>query len=102
MQSDEVVENAWTRARCTCECDHTAHAHAARCGTALLWEQRGTAMPGGWEAVTNGHKAVGGWAAVQACRILCWSCYQKVTTAGAKRHGTAQIGVADAYHPDRR
>jgi len=89
MPSDEVVENAWTRARCTCECDHATHAHAARCGTALVWEQRGTAMPEGWKAV-------------QTCHILCWSCYQKVTTAAAKRHGTAQTGVADAHHPDRR
>ena len=101
MPSDEVVENAWTRARCTCECDHATHAHAARCGTALVWEHRGMAVPGGWETVTNGPKGLAGWHAVQASRTLCWSCYQKATNA-ARKQVPADPGATDAHHPDRR
>ena len=102
MRSDEMVENAWTRARATCECDCPAHSHADRCGTALVWEQRGKSGPGGWEAVNTGHKSVGDWQAVQACRIFCWGCYQKATTDAARRHIPAQPGAADAHDSDRR
>ena len=102
MQSDETVENAWTRARSQCECVHTAHSHAARCGTVLVWERRGKGVAGGWEAVNNGHKSVGGWEAVKASRILCWDCNRKATADAARQHVTGHTGAADAHHPDRR
>ncbi len=83
MQSDETVENAWTRARC--ECEHNSHAPAHRCGTPLVWAQRGQTVSGGWEALHNGHKNLGGWEAVTQCQILCWACDAKVTAAATQR-----------------
>jgi len=77
VQSDETVENAWTRARARCEGRH--------CGTPLVWALRGEAASGGWEALHNGHKNLGGWAAVNQCQILCWACYTKATAAATQR-----------------
>jgi hypothetical protein len=80
MHSDEVVENAWLRARAQCECERAAHAgHAGRCTTLLQWTARGIEhKEGAWEAHRTGDPRLGGWEAANACAVLCWACYQQV------------------------
>ncbi len=89
MLSDEIVENAWMRARSRCECERGGHGHDHRCGNGLVWGQRGipTAL-GGWEALTHGDPKLGGWMAVNQSEILCWACYMEVIA-------TQNAGVRD-------
>ena len=84
MYSDDVVENAWMRARAQCECVREAHGgHAGRCTTLLRWTARGTDHKNGaWEAHVIGDPRLGGWEAVNAWEILCWTCYQQVWGMG--------------------
>ncbi len=89
MYTDEVVENAWMRARSRCECARDGHAHQGRCGKPLVWTHQGKGTTvGGWQARRNGSKRLGGWEAVNQCEILCWACYQAV--AGASAVGDAR------------
>jgi hypothetical protein len=84
MYADEIVENAWMRARARCECERRAHPHPRRCNHPLVWENRGQATTlGGWQAYVTGDPQLGGWEAVNQCEILCWACYTAVQgTAG--------------------
>ncbi len=79
MFSDEVIENAWTRAQGRCECAERSHPHPSRCGKPLDWAQRGCAgRAAAWEALQAGPKNLGGWQAVHQTRILCCECYEQV------------------------
>ncbi len=86
MLTDDIVENAWTRAQGRCECAERSHHHPSRCGKPLDWAQRGKAThAAAWEALQNGPKTLGGWEAVNQTRILCWACY--ATTTGSRSQG---------------
>jgi hypothetical protein len=81
MSSDEVVENAWMRARGRCECERVSHGsrHVSRCNTPLLWTARGTEhRMGAWEAFRTAEPTRGSWEAVNRCEILCWACFRQV------------------------
>ncbi len=76
MISDEILENAWMRARAECECRAKGHGHGLRCAEPLFWEQRGeSGERGAWEVLKTG-PARAGWQAVNQCVIVCWRCYQ--------------------------
>ncbi len=86
MFSDEIVENAWMRARSCCECERAPHGHRHRCGKPLVWPHQGKATTlGGWQAVRTGDPTAGGWDAVNACEILCWACYRAVMAEAAQK-----------------
>ena len=76
MNSDEVIENAWMRARAECECRAKGHGHGSRCAVSLVWTHRGE--PGGWEVFKKKGPDRAGWQAVNQCVILCWHCYQQL------------------------
>jgi len=76
--SDEVVEQAWTRAGGKCECRRTTHEHTGRCNKTLSWENHGCAN-GGWGAWEAHHRVSvdsGGSDTLSNCEILCCDCHQ--------------------------
>lgn len=54
FSADETYR-AWMKAGGRCQCHHPGHGHdTVRCNRPLLWQNRGIAAPGGWEAVPPG------------------------------------------------
>jgi hypothetical protein len=82
---DQAVEDAWVRVGGRCEGTHALRDRHLRRGAVLAWERRGGPHAGEWQAHSTGDPALGGWEAVNQCRILCWSCYAEIT--GEKRTG---------------
>jgi len=73
--SEDVIEQAWNRARATCECKSWTHNHGStRCNIRLSKYVRGKAGEGGWEA--HRIKRSGG-DELSNCEILCWSCHKR-------------------------
>jgi hypothetical protein len=91
MYSDEVVENAWMRARARCEGERASQGGpAARCNTPLLWTARGPERrEGAWEANRTGEPTRGGWHAVKDCEVLCWDCFRQARGGGRVPQRTA-------------
>jgi hypothetical protein len=79
MNADEIVENAWMRARARCEGERASPGGpASRCKTPLLWTARGAEYrQGSWEASRIGDPARAGWDAATGCVILCWDCFRQ-------------------------
>jgi hypothetical protein len=55
-----------------CDCKREDHDHPSRCTAKLVWLQRGSDEPGGWEAH---HIDVNGAGTLRNCEILCLACY---------------------------
>ena len=81
MRSDDVVENAWTRAGAQCEGERVLDSGlAGRCTAPLLWNARGKEhQKSAWDARQTSHPSLGGWEAVKGCTILCWDCFQQAS-----------------------
>ena len=73
---DEVVREAWERAKGQCQCDKISHAkhYGEPCPNKLVWENRGSEDEGGWEA--HHVSAMGGGDTLMNCEILCWTCFE--------------------------
>ncbi len=85
MFSDEIIENAWMRARAECECRIKGHGHGSRCAAPLHWAHKGEPGElGGWEVLNKKGPARAGWQAVNQCVILCWRCYGQSIGANLK------------------
>ena len=97
MYSDEIVENAWMRARARCEGGRVSQGRpAARCDTPLLWSARGAApQEGAWEANRTGDPTSGGWHAVKDCEILCWGCFRQTRGVARQTMRTAAARPID-------
>ena len=73
--SEEVVRRAWQRAGGRCECRRRTHGHYyVRCNKQLVWNNRGRAGRGCWEAH---HRSSSGGAGLSNCEILCWNCHSR-------------------------
>jgi hypothetical protein len=68
-----IVEGAWTRSRCFCECKRKTHGHAIPHKMRLNWENHRKEGSGKWEAysLSGDYKED-----IYDCLILCWDCYQ--------------------------
>ncbi len=77
---DDVVRQAWERAGGQCECRRRTHAHFyTPCGKILIWQKRGQAAAGGWDA----YKAdVSMGEVLSNCEILCSDCHRGVFGRG--------------------
>jgi len=71
---DDVVKQAWERAGTQCECNKRTHSHHyIPCAKFLVWDKRGSAIQGGWEAHQINNE---GTFTLTNCEILCWRCYE--------------------------
>jgi hypothetical protein len=72
-----IVHQAWQRSEGKCQCTLLDHNHPyVRCNKPLVWNKQGKPHTGGWKA----HRRLDyGRNVIDACEILCWECYQKVT-----------------------
>jgi 5-methylcytosine-specific restriction endonuclease McrA len=76
--SEEVVIRAWSRAGGRCECKRKSHGHFnTGCNKDLVWENRGRAGRGAWEARHKISVASGGTDSLYNCEILCWDCHSQ-------------------------
>ncbi len=74
MYSSDSVLEAWKRAGGKCECKRWTHSHnVARCGKELVWENRGKAGDGRWEARRSNNP---GTDTPNNYEILCSECYK--------------------------
>jgi hypothetical protein len=69
--TDAIIKAAWTRSGGVCECANTAHGHAKRCSTRLLWTLQGGELGAGWRAC---RKTTWGMDSLQNCEIRCAKC----------------------------
>ena len=69
----KVIEDAWRRSGCRCECQRRNHGHAVPHKKVLDWEHRGREGKGKWQAysISGEYKE-----SVYDCLILCWDCYE--------------------------
>ena len=67
--SEDIIEQAWARARGICECEHEGHGHLGQCGKTLLKSFRGDKFSYfGWEANSkSGHHKD----ELTDCEIMC-------------------------------
>ncbi len=74
---EDVVRQAWERAGEQCECMRRTHSHFyTPCGKPLVWQNRGSADKGGWDAH---HITDFGGDVLSNCEILCWDCHERVS-----------------------
>lgn len=71
-----VVDEAWRRSRCYCECRHKTHGHLIPHKKRLDWLYRGREGVGKWEAYSISGEYRDN---VNDCLILCWECYEAVS-----------------------
>ena len=74
--SEEVVREAWQRAKGKCECKREAHSHIfQRCFRPLKWSGRGNRDDErtGWEAFSRDGNEENNTSS--NCEILCWQCF---------------------------
>ncbi len=72
---EDVVLEAWRRARGRCQCKRRSHSHIfPHCDRRLLWENQkdGDESPHSWFAYHKDHESDNDTLA--NCEILCWSC----------------------------
>jgi hypothetical protein len=74
--SDEVIVNAWMRARARCECMRQPHYHSLPHGKVLVWACWHSNVDSGWET----HHMDGDPAniSLENCEILCMECLGRV------------------------
>ena len=74
FSADETYRE-WMKAGGRCQCHHPGHGHdTVRCNRPLLWQNRGIAAPGGWDAVRTGGR----------CEICCLDCSGRAEGKGPK------------------
>ena len=67
--SDTLVEEAWARSGCLCECQCTTHGHQSRCGKTLLKAYRSDRFSFfAWEAHSKSGRHLD---SLSDCEILC-------------------------------
>ena len=74
--SEDVVREAWQRAKGKCECKREAHSHIfQRCFRPLKWSNRGNRDDDrtGWEVFYRDGDVDNN--ATNNCEILCWHCF---------------------------
>ena len=69
--SEDVIAQAWRRARGHCECDQSSHTHEPPCGRVIVWNFRGRNATDAWEA----DHVSGEDDALVNCQLRCWPCH---------------------------
>lgn len=73
--SDDTIRRAWNKAGGRCQCRRITHNHRyIRCSNQLVFNNRGRAGRGAWEAH---HRSASGGDGLSNCEILCWDCHSK-------------------------